>query len=163
MKYRRLTKEELKELEPEFIRFLASQGLDADSWVKLKEESKEKAEGMIDIFSDIVMEKILQNVEFLEQRNTKDYRVFKFFDTHAEMIGIFVEGNTDTDFTKAADPTNTIRDIQASGGRIRLFTGKKEYQKTKEMEISVVMDQPGVSILENGAMFDTFKALLPKK
>ena len=40
-KYRLLTLEELGELRPEFVRFLASQSITADDWQKMKLESLE--------------------------------------------------------------------------------------------------------------------------
>jgi hypothetical protein len=75
VKYRRLRKDELEELEGEFIKFLASNTVTADDWVKTKAETPEKAEDLLDVFSDIVFEKILEKVEYLEHKRPKDFRV----------------------------------------------------------------------------------------
>ena len=53
MKYRRLTKEQLEELHPEFINFLATQSITAEEWDTLKKEKPEVAEEEIDVFSDL--------------------------------------------------------------------------------------------------------------
>ena len=44
MKYRRLNESELKDLEQDFIRFLASNQITASDWEKLKGEETEKRE-----------------------------------------------------------------------------------------------------------------------
>ena len=56
MKYRRLDQNELKTLEKDFIEFLASQSITADEWENMR---KEQQLGLIDIFSDLVFEKVL--------------------------------------------------------------------------------------------------------
>ncbi|NND88198.1 MAG: hypothetical protein HKM28_03010, partial [Flavobacteriaceae bacterium] len=66
MKYRRLSKEQLNELHPEFINFLATQSITADEWSQIKEKQPEVAELEIDVFSDLVWEGVLQKAEYLE-------------------------------------------------------------------------------------------------
>ena len=61
MKFRRLTNEELQELEKEFVQFLVSNTVTADDWEKIKEDNPERAEGLIEIFSDIVFEKVISD------------------------------------------------------------------------------------------------------
>ncbi|MGZ4035866.1 MAG: DUF6495 family protein, partial [Bacteroidia bacterium] len=52
MKYKRLTREELQALEPEFIHFLAAAQVTGKDWEKMKENKLEVAEELIDAFSD---------------------------------------------------------------------------------------------------------------
>ena len=66
MKYRRLDLAELKTLEKDFVRFLASNHITADDWVKLKKENPEKVERLLDVFSDIVWSKTLSQIQYLE-------------------------------------------------------------------------------------------------
>lgn len=44
MKFERLSKSELENLKDDFVRFLATQGIDAPMWQELKENNLEKAE-----------------------------------------------------------------------------------------------------------------------
>ena len=71
MKYKRLTKEQLEELHPEFINFLATQSITADEWDTLKKEKPEVAEDEIDVFSDLIWEGVLNKVEYLENVSEK--------------------------------------------------------------------------------------------
>ena len=51
MKYARLTKEQLEELHPEFITFLATQSIDKMEWDDIKKNRPHVAEQEIDLFS----------------------------------------------------------------------------------------------------------------
>ena len=46
-KYRRLTLEELEELQKEFVDFLVINGITAEDWVKLKDNEVDKSELII--------------------------------------------------------------------------------------------------------------------
>ena len=76
MKYRRLTNDELTELEKEFVRFLASNHITALDWEKLKGHDPKRVESLIEVFSDIVFEKILQGIEYLEFKTPTDIKTF---------------------------------------------------------------------------------------
>jgi len=69
MKYRRLTLEELKPLEDEFIDFLVVNGVIADDWEQLLANDVEKSNKIIDAFSEVVFEGIMRKTQFLEYRS----------------------------------------------------------------------------------------------
>ncbi|PKR81379.1 hypothetical protein CW751_04805 [Brumimicrobium salinarum] len=68
MKYTRLSLQDLKDLEKEFIDFLAVNGIPADEWERLKAEEKDTVEGIIDQFSDVVWEGVLRKTKRVEHR-----------------------------------------------------------------------------------------------
>lgn len=70
MKYARLSISDLKDLEDEFVKFLILNGIAAEDWEKLKKEENEKAELIIDQFSDAVWEGILRKTDMLELRRS---------------------------------------------------------------------------------------------
>lgn len=67
LKYRVLTKEELLSLETEFKQFLILNELHDAEWRQLASQNPEKAQGFIDLFSNIVLEKAYQKVPGLLQ------------------------------------------------------------------------------------------------
>ena len=99
MKYRRLTTEELAELETEFIRFLVSNTVTGDDWEKIKKEDPKKAEGLIEIFSDIVFDKTISKIEYLEMKTPKDLKIFRCNKDDIELMGLKIEGESDLDLT----------------------------------------------------------------
>ena len=66
MKYARLTKEQLEELHPEFITFLATQSIDKIEWDDIKKNRPHLAEQEIDLFSDVIWDKALTNVSYID-------------------------------------------------------------------------------------------------
>lgn len=71
-KYRNLTQEELVSFEPEFVKYLVVNGIVAEDWEKMKAENPEKAEQIVDIFSDVILEGVLRKIQFIEIRQ-KNY------------------------------------------------------------------------------------------
>ncbi len=86
MKYARLTKEQLEELHPEFINFLASQSIDKAEWDKIKETKPEVAEQELDVFSDLIWEGVLVKAEYLEHFSKNHIFLFQCFDTYVNSI-----------------------------------------------------------------------------
>ena len=158
MKYRILTKEELEELESEFITFLAANGIPAEDWVRMKEEEVEKSHKLIEIFSDVVFDKILSNVHFLEHRQQDTIRIFRFEEQKVTMNGIHIEGKSAIDFTKNQDTTTLVQLFKLNPGKLRIFTAEKVYKKDKLQEIFNLM-QSGAQILKNDRLFHTIEQL----
>jgi len=89
MKYIRLTKQQLEELHPEFINFLATQSITAAEWANIKETKPSVAEEELDVFSDLVWEGVLNKVTYLE--NISDQQMHLFHLTPKEMKLISVK------------------------------------------------------------------------
>jgi len=158
MKYRRLAKEELAELEQEFVRFLAANSVTADDWQKLKAAEPEKAEGLIDIFSDIVFEKTLSGAEYLEFKTPKDLKTFHFKKEKVTLNGLKVEGPSNLDFTQDVSPEQMLGQLKMSTAQLKLYTAEKEYRKEREQEIFDLMER-GALISRDGALFKTLESL----
>ena len=90
MKYQRLSKEQLEELHVEFINFLATQSITADEWSEIKTNKPEVAEEEIDVFSDLVWEKVLGNAQYLEHFSKDQIHLFELDDNEMHLIAIKV-------------------------------------------------------------------------
>ena len=98
MTYRRLTNDELAELETAFIRFLALNGIPADDWVKIKGEDKARTEQLIESFSDVVFHETLTKLKFLDFKTKNEIRTFHCGPDKIVLRGLLVEGKTELDF-----------------------------------------------------------------
>ena len=67
MKYSRLTKEQFEALGEEFALFLSSNSIDIKQWDKIKTNSAESVEHILDMFSDLVWDDILDKVKFIHK------------------------------------------------------------------------------------------------
>ncbi|MFS4468113.1 DUF6495 family protein [Maribacter sp. 2210JD10-5] len=98
MKYTRLTKEQLEELHPEFINFLATQSITADEWAAIKKDKPEAAEEELDVFSDLIWEGVLGKVSYLENISAKQMHLFHLTEKEMKLISVKVM-NPDIDLT----------------------------------------------------------------
>ncbi len=88
MKYERLTKEQFEEMHQEFINFLASQSITAEEWKTIKATKPEVAEQELDVFSDLVWEGVLNNVNYLEHFSPQQLFLFEFKENDINLIAI---------------------------------------------------------------------------
>ncbi len=162
MKYRALNQEELEELEKEFVRFLAAQQITASDWERLKENELQKVNELIGLFSDIVFDKILGDVEYLEWKMPQDLRTFQFHEEKIEMIGVRVVGRTQLDFTKNNNSEQMLQQMQLSGADLQLYAAERPYRKEKKLETFDLLEK-GALISKQGDMFKLLKSLRNKR
>ncbi len=148
MRFRRLTKEELKELEKDFISFLASNTVTASDWEKFKSEDVDKAEDLIDMFSDIVFETSLKKIKFLENCSADSLLLFKCDEETLSLLGVNAK-DKNIDFT-LPDFVSKIEDDSLS-----TFYTEKAYSKNREDEVFEMLEQ-GCSIAD-GKLFNALK------
>ncbi len=98
MKYIRLSKEQLEELHPEFINFLASQSITGDEWSDIKANKPEVAEDEIDVFSDLIWEGVLSKVSYLENISTQQMHLFAMEEKEMKLISVKLR-NPEVDLT----------------------------------------------------------------
>jgi len=143
MKYRRLSSEELSELEKEFIDFLIVNGVTADVWVDLKADDKEKADSIIDSFSDVVFEGILRKTQYLDFVTPTSVKSFQCLANEIVLVGLDSEVSSGIDFTK--------NDWQSDFSDLKIYNSSKQYKNSREEEL-FNMIQNGASI-SNGELF----------
>ena len=157
MKYRRLSLDELEELKDEFVRFLASNGVDSEDWVQLKTSKLEKAEKLIELFSDIVFDKVIAKVKYLEYRTKTELRLFECLDTNIKLIGVEVVGVNTIDFTqKQAAPEMFAQFRLAPAGSLKMYSAEKGYKENNRSQELFRMMESG-SLISDGQLFRLLK------
>ena len=141
MKYRRLTTEELIELEPDFVRYLASNTVTADDWERIKTDNPDKAEKLIDLFSDIVFDRTFEKSEYLEFKTPKDIESFHFQPDKVILNGLRVEGTTRLDVSKNISPEQMLGQIKLSGAQLQLYSAEKSYRKGRGREMFEMLER----------------------
>lgn len=158
VKYRRLTFDELKELEKEFVEYLVLNGIVAEDWERMKKEEKEKAEKIIDLFSDVIFESILRKVEYLEFREAKEIKTFQCLNDRLVLVGLSAHSQNDADFTSSS---YIQKAIQSPPETLKIYTKEKTYSKSREMEL-FEMTEAGATI-SDGHLFKTLCLALPQE
>lgn len=154
MKYRRLSIDELADMENEFVRFLVSNGVTADDWEKIKVENPPKAEGLIEIFSDVVFDKVLEKVKYIEHRSRNDIKTFRCLETKIELLGLQVDNAVGIDFTQEQAFENMKNYIQhAPKGSIQMYSAEKAYKDNNpKKEIFSMLENGGA--ISDGKIFE---------
>jgi hypothetical protein len=149
-KYRYLSLEELQELEKEFVEYLVLNGITADDWEKLKAEDPEKADKVIELFSDVVFESILRKVEYLEYRTPHEVRTFQCLPDRLVVVGMKAENDPEIDFTDSGFIQSAMENPPSS---LRVYTTEKHYEKPRELAL-FEMTEAGC-IISDGRLFKT--------
>lgn len=154
MKYRLLTKAELEELEKEFVEYLVVNGITADDWVKMKAEEVEKADKIIELFSDVVFEGVMRKVQFLDVVTPKSINTFQCLSDKVVLVGLDATEHSPIDFT-----TQSLAEVQQKAGdQLSVYTSEKNYTKDRESELFEMIQRGGT--ISEGAYFKTLCLLL---
>jgi len=136
MRFRCLSKEELQELDSELIQFLIVNHVYKEDWALMNQESPEKAKELIEIFSDVVLEKVYNKVFFLERQVPKQVCVCSLSDSSGEMITIeAIEEGIDLTKEDVVDECLLI-----SPSKISIYHGKKAFKNTKADEVFLLLN-----------------------
>lgn len=155
MKYARLTKEQLEELHPEFITFLATQSIDKNEWDDIKENKPEVAEQEIDIFSDMIWERALTNVSFIDHFSTHHIFLFKCID---EIVYSYVINSNDknVDFL-TKDGINWLSE-NISSDDVVIQKGNKDISSNRNESLFEIIKKGG--IISKGELYSKLEILL---
>jgi hypothetical protein len=151
VKYRRLTLDELEQLEDSFIRFLAAQSITGEDWQTIREKEPDRHVELIDQFSDVVIEKTLHNVHILEHRTSKRILFFQFLDHEAKLYGLEWERELPIDLAGGFAVKDLVSLMENTDYKYSVLSGKRPYEREKKMEI--------FSIIEKGAQIPANKDL----
>lgn len=137
MKYKRLGTAELQALEKEFVNFLASAQITAKDWEKMKEQELEKANELIDVFSDLVYEKALKKIKFLEFRDAKTLNIFNCTEEKIKLLGLRVNENSLLDLTA---PDVLTKWNESNSGSVTVVRTEKNYTRERELEMFELLE-----------------------
>lgn len=157
MRYAQLTKEQFEELHEEFALFLATQKIDISEWELIKKDTPEIADEELNLFSDLVWEKVLNKSKYLEHFSKESLNLFKCTDD--EILRVVVKTNRpDFDFTKS-DKFEWFLD-NSQDHSFEYFRGKKNYSKDRNDEIFELIQQG--SVVCNGELYEAILKVISK-
>jgi hypothetical protein len=155
MKYARLTKEQLEELHPEFITFLATQSIDKIEWDDIKKNRPNVVEQEIDIFSDMIWEKALTNVSHIDHFSKNYIFLFKCYQN--EVLSFVIKtNNPQIDFV-SADGINWLSENLFSD-EVEITRGKKDISENRNESLFEIIKQGG--IISKGELFTKLDSLI---
>ncbi|HSP83565.1 MAG TPA: DUF6495 family protein [Gillisia sp.] len=151
MKYTRLTKEQLEELQQEFINFLATQSITAAEWEEIKNLKPQVAEEELDVFSDLIWEGVLDKVTHLEHFSPNQMFLFHITQVEIHLIGIKID-NEAIDITTRQGYQWLQKNLMDDA--VNLYTSSKPLTDDRNKDIFALIQQ-GASITK-GDLFSYF-------
>ncbi len=155
MKYQRLSREQLEELHVEFINFLATQSITADEWSVIKENKPQVAEEEIDIFSDLVWEKVLTKAQYLEHFSRDQIHLFELNEDKMNLIAVKVNNET-IDIT-TAEGYDWLRNNLLNDDVV-FYNASKEYSDDRNLDKFKLIQQ-GANVTK-GELYRYFEKMI---
>lgn len=136
MKYRRLTHNELEPLKEEFLKYLLVANITPKAWEKLKIEDISEAEMHLDTFSDLVLDKILKDISFVDIINENRIEVYHFL---KEKALVFILENMEQNFKETP-----LSEIDFSS--LSITKGEKTFKGNREEEVFKMLQKENATI-----------------
>ena len=155
MKYQRLSKEQFEELQQEFVNFLATQSITADEWSAIKNQQPEVAEEELDVFSDLIWEGVLKNLDYVEHVSSNQLHLFYFSPTVIKLISV---KTTAVDLTTADGFKWMFENI--TNDALSLFTANKNYSSDRYSDKFQLIQQGAV--VSDGELYKTLAKIISK-
>lgn len=152
MKYRVLTTSELEPLNEEFLKYLLVANITPETWELLKRENPRACEKHIETFSDLVYDKILKDVRFIDVLSKDRVEVYQILQASMRLIAVenktlgnfdFLEG----DWSKLNLSTTNI------------IQGNKAFQENRESEVFALLQKKHATI-SDGTLFKNLALLV---
>lgn len=138
LKYRSLTEKELKELEPEFKQFLIVNELYDSEWRELVANNPHEAQSFLDLFSNIVLEKVFNKIPGMVQIG-KDF--IAVFDFQGVIWNFYFFQAADQQALHSCAPENFLVFIQKNMQELRLHKGTKKSTDQKAAEVHALISK----------------------
>ncbi len=158
MKYTRLSREQFEELYQEFINFLATQSITAEEWIAIKKEKPQVAEDELDVFSDLVWEKVLKTAQFLEHISPNQLHLFDLGEQKMTLIAIKID-NPEIDIT-STDGYQWLQN-NLDDERVVFMSASKPYGEDPNLDKFKLIQQGAV--ITKGDLFQWFARFVEVK
>lgn len=158
-KFRRLRRDELEEVKDQFIKFLAVNGIPAESWREMKENDPGRADGYILQFSQIVYAGVIGKVKYLVHRRPNDLRTYKTDADKIYMRGVLLDGETSLDLTKTDLPAaEMFARLKNENVKAKLYAAERAYHPSgRDQDIFRIMEEG--ALIDDGELFETLAGI----
>lgn len=144
MKYRMLTTEEMEIFDEDFKHFAIANGVSNEEWIEMNKSDIETATKLVGLFSDTVLQKVYENLKFIEHRSPSSCLVFKLNESNIELISL----NAKSDKVDLSTAESIHDALVKNPQELSIFKSNKAYSKVREEEIHEMLSQGCVNSSE---------------
>ncbi len=145
MKYRLLTSEELHALEGDLKAFLIINGIEGETWKALNENEAEKAQALVELFSDQVLQTVYEKVNCLEMRTPETWMVIRMEKENQHLRALRRKEGSQIDLSNETYLSELGEKLL---DEVDVFTGTKSYSNERELEVHGLVQQGFVAVDE---------------
>lgn len=132
MKFKILSKDDLSHLDEELKHFLIANGVSNEEWIEMNSSNPDKAIDLVELFSDVVYQKVFEQLKFVEHQSKEALLVFKCEEKEVKLIGVNVKNGMEGDLSSPEKIQDTMKNHPDS---LEIFRSTKPYSKEREIEI----------------------------
>lgn len=133
-----LTEEELEVLAEDLKHFLIVNGVHDEEWRAMNVSDVPKATRLVELFSDTVLKKVYEKIQYIEHRSESSCLVFKLEKDKIELISL---NRKPASKVELSTPASIHAALVNTPEQLTLFKSEKQYTKTRELEIHEMVEQ----------------------
>lgn len=133
-----LTGEELEVLAEDLKHFLIVNGVHDDEWREMNVSDIAKATSLVQLFSDTVLQKVYEKIQFIEHRSETSCLVFKLDKDKIELISLNRKPDSKVDLST---PDSIHEALVKHPNELTFFKSEKNYSQERELEIHEMVAQ----------------------
>lgn len=137
MNYRMLSREEMTLFDEDFKHYLIVNGISNEAWLEMNEKNVSEAQKIVEVFSDVVLQKAYEKIQFLEFRSKQQLMLFSCEKEEIHLIGLSANDEA-VDFST---PVAIKESILNYNSQIQSFRQTKKYSKKREVELFEMTEQ----------------------
>ena len=137
MKYRILTKQEMDIFDEDFKHFLITNGVKNEEWLAMNQSDMGKATTLVELFSDTVLHKVYEKIEFIEFRSPDACMIFRCLPERMELISL----NKKKGLSDLSTPETIHEALLKSPEDLSIFKSEKEYSISREEEMHELFEK----------------------
>lgn len=132
-----LTEEEMKIFDEDFKHFMITNGVSNEEWLEMNQSDLKKATALVELFSDTVLQKVYEKLQFIEFRSEDSCMIFHCLKDKMELISLNKKGgNADLSSPK------TIHDsLRNNPEDLSIFKTDKAYNASREEEMHELFEK----------------------
>ncbi len=137
MKYRILTKEEMQIFDEDFKHFMITNGVTNEEWIEMNISDIPKAITLVELFSDTVLQKVYEKLQFIEFRSDDTCMIFHCKKENMELISL----NKKSGSSNLSSPESIHEALSKNPDELSIFRTEKAYNETREIEMHQLFEK----------------------
>jgi hypothetical protein len=154
MRFRILSDDELKHMETEFKHFLIINNMHSSEWEDLNKNEPEKALALVELFSDTVLLKVYEKVEFLEFRSKSLFSIYKITDENTHAIHL----KSKNDSVSLETDTQISESLKNKFAELEIYRAQKKVDLYKADEVHKLVTQG--CLVSNDLIWNQLNAII---